>query len=315
VAERQDLYRLISRNKWGTALFIVLFSLLLGAIGIGFGCYFGWGWRPYVLFGLGVALYNLLMYFNSDRIALAVNGARPAVGEEYRQLHNVVDEVAIAAGMLPPSVYVIDTLVPNAFATGRNPQRSAIAVTKGLLQMMNREELQGVIAHEMSHIRNYDILLMTVVAILGGLIILLRDVFLRWGLFFGGGRRRRNSTGRAGGQAGLVLAVVSIVLAILAPLLVALIRAAISRQREYLADASGAYILRNPHGLASALEKLAGTTLKLNTASNATAHMFIANPFAKDRRTATSRFASHPPLANRVRRLRSLTIPRDPADG
>ena len=305
--ERTHLYRLISRNKWGTAGFIFLMSLLLGLLGAGMGAYFGWGWEIYALFGLGIVLYNVVLYFNSDRIALAVNGAKPADPIRHRQLHNIVEEVAIAAGLPRPRVYVMDTMVPNAFATGRKPEKAAIAVTEGLLKMMDREELQGVVAHEMAHIRNYDILIMTIVAIIGGLIILLRDVFLRFGIFFGGGRRRRSSS-RGGGQAGAILAIVGIVLAILAPVLVALIRSAVSRQREYLADASGAFIVRNPNGLASALEKLSGTSEKLRTASNATAHMFISSPFAKDRRTSASWFASHPPLRERVERLRQLSL-------
>jgi heat shock protein HtpX len=309
VAERENLYKLISRNKWGTGLFVLLFTLILAVIGMGLGFWFGWDWWVYALFGIGIVLYNLVLYFNSARIALAVNGARPAGTEEFKQLHNVVEEVAIAAGLPKPEVYVIETEAPNAFATGRNPQHASIAVTRGLLGMMTRDELQGVVAHELAHIRNYDILMMTVVAIIGGIVILFRDVFLRWGLFFGGGRRRRSSSGRGGGgQVQLILMIAGLVLAILAPLLVALIRSAISRQREYLADASGAYIVRNPNGLASALSKLAGTRQKLQTASNATAHMFITNPFAKDRDISSSWFSSHPPLFDRIERLKALTM-------
>jgi len=241
-----------------------------------------------------------------------VNGAKPADPAEFRQLHNIVEEVAIAAGIPKPRTYVIDAEAPNAFATGRNPQHASIAVTRGLLQLMNREELQGVIAHELSHIRNYDILVMTIVAIIGGLLVLFRDVFLRWGLFGSGGRRRDS---RGGGQLGLILVVGAIVLAIVSPLLVALIRAAISRQREYLADASGALIVRNPYGLSSALKKLGAYEGKLRTASAATAHMFIANPFGKDRGRSTNPFASHPPIEERVQRLEQLTLPDEPAAG
>lgn len=309
--ERQHLYKLIARNKWGTGVFIVVISLLLAFVGVVLGSIMGWGLDTYILFGLGIILYNLILYYNADRIALAVNGARPADVSEYAQLHNVVEEVALAAGLPKPKVYVIDTHIPNAFATGRNPAHAAIAVTRGLLEIMNREELQGVIAHEMAHVRNYDILLMTVVAIIGGLIILFRDIFLRWGMFFGGGRRRRSSADRGGGQVQLVLILIALVLAILAPVAVMLIRAAISRQREYLADATGAYIVRNPHGLASALTKLARSTEKLATASSATAHMFITNPFAHDRGISANWFSSHPPLADRIRRLNELTLSGD----
>jgi heat shock protein HtpX len=306
VAERRNLYQLIGANKAKTFAFIVGFSLLLGLVGYGLGWYFRWGTGIYALFGLLIVGYNLVLYYSSDKLALAVNGAKPADPSEFRQLHNVVEEVAIAAGIPKPKVYTIPTDVPNAFATGRNPTHASIAVTQGLLATMNREELQGVIAHELSHIRNYDILLMTIVAIIGGLLVLFRDVFLRWGLFGGGGRRREN---RGGGQLGMILLVVAIVFAIISPLLVALIRAAISRQREYLADASGALIVRNPYGLSSALRKLGTYKGKLRTASAATAHMFIANPFGKDRGRSANPFASHPPIEDRIRRLEQLELP------
>jgi heat shock protein HtpX len=305
VAERRNLYQLIGANKAKTFFFIIGFSLLLGLVGYGLGWYFRWGSGAYALFGLFIVGYNLILYYNSDKLALAVNGAKPAEPSEFYQLHNIVEEVAIAAGIPKPKVYVIDTDAPNAFATGRNPSHASIAVTRGLLAIMNREELQGVIAHELSHVRNYDILLMTIVAIIGGLLVLFRDVFLRWGLF-GGGRRRDD---RRGGQLGMILVIVAIAFAIISPLLVALIRAAISRQREYLADASGALIVRNPYGLSSALRKLGTYEGKLRTASAATAHMFIANPFGKDHGTSVNLFASHPPLEDRIRRLEQLVIP------
>jgi len=306
---RDTLYKLISANKVRTYVFIVIFSLLLGLVGYGLGWYFRWGTGIYVLFGLFIVGYNLVLYYNSDKLALAVNGAKPADPGRFQELHDVVEEVAIAAGIPKPAVFVIDADAPNAFATGRNTKHASVAVTRGLLEIMNREELQGVIAHEMSHIRNYDILVMTVVAIIGGLLILFRDVFLRWGLFVGGGRRRES---RGGGQLGMILLVLALVLAILSPLLVALIRAAISRQREYLADASGALILRDPYGLSSALRKLGSYEGRLRTASAATAHMFIANPFGKDRGTAMNLFATHPPLEQRIARLEGLTIPTEP---
>ena len=310
MAERRNLYQLIGANKAKTFFFIIGFSLLLGLVGYGLGWYFQWGAGAYALFGLIIVGYNLILYYNSDKLALAVNGAKPADPAEFHQLHNVVEEVAIAAGIPKPNVYVIDADAPNAFATGRNPSHASIAVTSGLLAIMNREELQGVIAHELSHVRNYDILLMTIVAIIGGLLVLFRDVFLRWGLFGGGGRRRDS---RGGGQLGLILVIVAIAFAIISPLLIAIIRAAISRQREYLADASGALILRDPYGLSSALRKLGAYEGRLRTASAATAHMFIANPFGKDRGTSVNLFASHPPLEERIRRLEQLEMPQDAA--
>ncbi|MEO0019081.1 MAG: M48 family metalloprotease [candidate division WOR-3 bacterium] len=304
--ERQHLYQLIARNRRATFLFVFLFTLLLGGVGYLLGYFFHWGLEYYILFALFIVIYNLGLYYNSDKVALAVNRARPAAQEDFYELHNVVEEVALAAGIPKPNVYIIEDDAPNAFATGRNPKNAAVAVTTGLLQMMNREELQGVIAHEVAHIRNYDILLMTVVAILGGLLILFRDIFLRWGLFMGGGRRRDSRS--RGGQVGLIFLLIGIVLAIIAPFLVAVIRAAISREREYLADASGAYIVRNPYGLANALRKIGTWSGKLQMASPATAHMFTANPFGKDKMEKTDLFASHPPLAERIRRLEQLTI-------
>jgi len=288
-------------------LFIVLFSLILGLVGYLLGYFFRWSFSVYLLFGLFIVLYNLVLYYNSDKLALAVNGARPADPAEFRVLHNVVEEVALAAGIPKPQVFVIEEEAPNAFATGRNPNHASIAVTRGLYEMMNREELQGVVAHEIAHIRNYDILLMTVVAIIGGLLILFRDILLRWG-FFAGGRRRRSSAGRGEGQLGIILLLLAVVLAVIAPILVALIRAAVSREREFLADASGAFILRNPYGLASALRKLQQWSGRMAQASSATAHLFITNPFGQDRLAAASPFASHPPLEARIRRLEQLII-------
>lgn len=304
---RENLYRLISRNRLATALFIFVFTIVLALAGYVLGAYFNWGVGYYVLFALFIVFYNLVMYYNSDKVALAVNRARPATAEEFYLLNNVVEEVALAAGIPKPRVYVIDDPAPNAFATGRDPKHAAVAVTRGLLGMMNREELQGVIAHEVAHIRNYDILLMTVAAILGGLLILFRDLFLRWG-FFMGGARRRDSRSRGGGGIELVFLLVGLALAIVSPILVALIRAAISRQREFLADASGAYIVRNPYGLAGALRKIGAWSGKLQTASDATAHMFTANPFGRDKTERVNPFASHPPLAERIRRLEMLTV-------
>jgi heat shock protein HtpX len=296
----------MSRNKWKTFLFIVIFSLLFAAVGYVMVNVFRWGTGGYALFGIIIVGYNLILYYNSDKIALMVSGARPADPVQFQRLHNVVEEVAIAGGIPKPRVYVINDPAPNAFATGRNPKHATVAATTGLLNMMTRDELQGVIAHEVSHIRNYDILLMTVVGIIGGLIVLFRDIFLRWMWF----APRRRDDRQGGGPAQLVLLLAGIALAIIAPLLVMLIRAAISREREYLADASGAYLLRYPDGLASALTKLGAYSGKLRTANGATAHMFIANPFGKDRKVvATNLFATHPPIELRVRRLRELELP------
>lgn len=296
------IYDLVSRNKWRTAFFIFFFSLLLGAVGYVVVQVFHWGTSGYILFAFFIIFYNLILYYNSDKMALALTGAKPADPVRYNQLHNVVEEMAIAGGIPKPKVYIIPDPAPNAFATGRNTKNASVAVTDGLLKIMNREELQGVIAHEISHIKNYDILLMTIVAIIGGLLVLFRDIFLR-SLFFSSARR----TDRRGGGNAIFL-IIGIVLAILAPILVILIRAAISREREYLADASGAYLTRYPEGLANALAKIGRYSGKLRTASDATAHLFIANPFGKDKMSVADLFATHPPLHLRIQRLKQLEI-------
>ncbi len=303
---KDTLYGLIARNKFKTFFFIVIFSLILGVVGAAVVTVFNWGITGYVGFGVFIVLYNLVLYFNSDKLALLSAGARPAEPAEYQQLNNVVEEIAIAGGIPKPKVYIVEDLAPNAFAAGRNPNHASVAVTRGLLETMNREQLQGVIAHEVSHIKNYDMLLMTIVGILGGLLILFRDFFFRFGLLLGGGRR---SSRRSGGGLTAILVLVGLVLAILAPIVVLLIRSAISRQREYLADASGAFVTRNPEGLASALEQLETFEGKLKGASQAIAHLFIANPFGKDRiKKAAGLFSTHPPLEERIKRLRALTV-------
>jgi heat shock protein HtpX len=297
--ERKTLYELQAENVRKTYFFMAIFSLILFGIGYFFVWYFGGGTTWIVALVVFIFLYNWFAYENSDKIALASVNARPADPNEYYVLHNVVEEVALAAGIPKPKVYIMDEMQPNAFATGKDQNHAAICVTTGLLSMMNREELQGVIAHETAHIRNRDILLMTVIGVVVGLVLILRDIMLRsmwWGV--GGRRRDRDEGGSA------ILVIIGLILSILAPLIVALIRAAISRQREFLADATGAYIIRDPEGLASALEKIGSYTRPMRVATQATAHMFISNPFGN----INQMFATHPPIEERIRRLRSLTI-------
>ncbi len=316
---RKSLYSMIAANRWRTFGFILLFAVILALVGgavIGFfQYYYGiYSTTPYILFGLFIIGYNLIFFLASKKLALVANGARRADPIQYKRLHNVVEEMAIASGQPKPEVYIIHDSAPNAFATGRNPKNAAIAVTTGLYEMMDRAELQGVVAHEMSHIKNYDILLMTVIAIMVGLVILARDMFWRWGFFFGRGRRR--SSGKGGGYLALIWLAIGLVLAILAPLAVVLIRAAVSRQREYLADASAAMMTRNPDGLARALEKIGPTYQKMHRTSTATAHLFISSPACKDRlnpkkphkQVKVNLFSSHPPIQLRVERLRSLNL-------
>ncbi len=294
---KKTLYELISENKRKTFLFLIIFSIILFLIGFVIAYLFEWGMTGIILIAVILIIYNIITYYNSDKIALMSVGARPAKEEEFQVLHNVVEEVSIAAGIPKPKVYVMYENQPNAFATGRNPQNASICVTTGLLQMMNRSELQGVVAHEMSHIKNYDILLMTVIGIVVGLIVLLRDILLR-GMWFGAGRRDRDRS-----NSSAILMIIGLILAIISPILVALIRAAISRQREYLADADGAYVVRNPYGLASALEKIGGYSKPMKVASDATAHLFISSPFIGQKY-----FSTHPPIEDRIKRLKSLVF-------
>lgn len=246
-------------------------------------------------------------YYNSDRIALAASRAKPADEQQYRRYHNLVEGLCIAAGLPKPRLYVIDDPAPNAFATGRDPKHAAIAVTTGLLEKMNRVELEGVIAHELSHVRNYDILVMTLAVTMVGMVALMSDIFLRsafWGGISGRGRNDDND-----GGAGAILAIVGVVLIALSPIVAYLMQRAISRQREYLADASGAMLTRYPPGLISALEKLQGDNTAVHTSSKATAHLWIESPLesgnAKQRKY-DHLFDTHPPIEDRIARLRAL---------
>ncbi|MBX4198569.1 M48 family metallopeptidase [Candidatus Parcubacteria bacterium] len=244
---------------------------------------------------------NVLSYWFSDKIVLSMYRAQEVTNESHPDLYNVVENLSITAGLPMPKVYVIPDPAPNAFATGRNKNHAAVAVTSGMLQLLNKTELEGVIAHELSHIGNRDILLSTIVVVLVGFIAILSDMFLR--SMWWGGRNRDDGEGRAGA----IFALLGIVLAIIAPIAVTIIQLAISRKREYLADASGALLTRYPEGLASALEKIGKSGGKLQHASKATAHMFIANPFnpGLGKKVATL-FATHPPMENRIRILRGI---------
>jgi len=251
---------------------------------------------------------GLVGFFLSDKIALAAAGARKATAEDHRYLVNVTEAVAIGAGVPAPQVYVIDSPAPNAFATGRDPQRSSIAVTKGLLQLLDRQELEGVVAHEMAHIRNYDVRFMSMLVATVGAILVLRDLVMRW-LYWGGvgsgsGRRRRSDRGGDGARGQGVMALLLIVLLVLAPLLATLLRLAVSRRREYLADAAAAYITRNPEGLARALEKIRDYRGPQLEVSEGVRHMFFVNPLAGQ--NAVDLMATHPPIQERIDRLRRM---------
>ncbi len=292
------LYTQQSKNVRKTWLLMTSFLILVIAIGYAFSYIYN---SPGILYGAVIfsVIMNIFSYWNSDKIALSVSRAKPADPAQYSELHNIVENLAITAGLPKPRVYIIDDAAPNAFATGRNKEHAAIAVTTGLLAILDRTELEGVLAHELSHIGNKDILVSTVAVVLAGFISLLSHIFLR-GQMFGGGRR---SDDREGGN---ILMIVGIVLAILAPIFATLVQLAISRKREYLADASGALLTRYPDGLASALQKIAANAQPMRTANNATAHLFISNPFGSVGKKVSTLFSTHPPIEDRIRILRQM---------
>jgi heat shock protein HtpX len=240
-------------------------------------------------------------YWYSDRIVLSISRARPVDRDTEPYLVNTIEGLAIAAGLPVPKAYVIDDPAVNAFATGRNPDNAAIAVTTGLVQLMSRQELEGVIAHELSHVKNYDTLVQTLAAVLAGTVTLVSEWMLR-SFWWGGGRRRSNE----GGQFGAIMMVVAIVLALLAPLAAVLIQMAISRKREYLADASAALLTRYPPGLAGALRKISGDQHQLRSANKATESLYIANPLKHRGSGMNALFNTHPPIEDRIARLEAM---------
>ncbi len=281
-----------------------LISLFLVVV-IGLGWYFSYTLNNSLILYIAVAfslVMNFISFWHSDRIALKMSGAKEASEESYRELHNLTENLAMTAGLPKPRLFVINDPAPNAFATGRNKDKAAIAVTTGLLEQLNRVELEGVIAHELAHVGNRDILLSTIVVVLVGFVALLSDMFIRFSFFgFGGRGDRGNSQG--------VLILVGIVLAILSPIVATLIQLAVSRKREFLADATGALLTRYPEGLASALEKISSYGGEVKRASNATAHMYIANPFGAGGVKGLHRFfMTHPPAADRIKALRGLNL-------
>ncbi len=282
-----------SRRTW-----ILMFGFLIAVIGL------GWAFsylldNQAILYGavaLSLAM-NIGAYWYSDKLALASSGARSADGPEFLELRRIVENLAISAGMSAPRLYIINDPAPNAFATGRDPAHGAVAVTTGLIRMMERAELEGVIAHELAHIKNRDTLVMTVVVVLIGFVTLLSDFFLR-SIMHGGGNGDRDSRMQA------ILVVAGIVLAVLSPLIAQLIQLAISRKREFLADASGALMTRYPEGLASALQKIGAYTAPMRSANHATAHLFISSPFgARALRGWNKLFLTHPPIEDRINAL------------
>ena len=290
-----SIYTQQSNNILRTIALMTSFLVIVISLGWLMAYYFN---SPIILyFAIGFSLVmNLISYFKSDKIALNQTGAMPANPILYNELHNIVENLAITAGLPKPAVYVINDQVPNAFATGRNPKNSSIAVSTGLLEILEPAELQGVIAHEMSHIGNRDILVMTVAVVLAGFISLIGDFFIR-GNLFSSEQNDNNKDPR--------LFVLLIIFNIFAPILAYLLQMAVSRQREYLADSTGALLTRYPEGLASALEKISQYNRPMKRASKATAHLFIANPFSPANKIK-SFFSTHPPIDKRIKILRDL---------
>jgi heat shock protein HtpX len=296
------MYEEISANKRNSWLLVAAVTAVLVVLGYLLGEYWGNGYVG-LAFAVGLAaIMSLSAYYNGAKMVLAMSRARRIEKKDNPQLFNVVEELAIAGGVPVPAIYVIDDSAPNAFATGRDPEHAAVAITTGLMQKLGRDELQGVMAHELSHVGNRDILFATMVGIMVGSIVLISDFFLR-SLFWGGSRRRSRSNERGGGN---ILVLVGLVFAILAPIFAKLLQLAVSRQREYLADASAAKLTRYPEGLASALEKIAGDREVLEVANRATQHLYIVNPIKPFEKRAKSLFSTHPPIEDRVARLRSM---------
>ncbi len=279
---------------------MALFFIIIMMLGWGASWYFRSSAILYFAVGFSI-LMNIFSYWFSDKIVLSMSGAHQIEEKDSQELWHVVENLSITAGLPMPKLYIINDPAPNAFATGRDKNHSAVAVTSGLLSMMDRNELEGVIAHELSHIGNKDILLQTVVVVLVGFVTLLADFFMR-STFWGGARDNDN------GKAGTIIFVAGIILSILAPIFAQLIQLAISRKREFLADASGALLTRYPEGLASALEKISGYGGALHNANRATAHLFIASPFGPSgfRGKVSSLFMTHPPAEQRIKILREM---------
>jgi heat shock protein HtpX len=305
----ETFYNQIAANRRNsfllTLVVVVLFALLGFSIGYAIS---GDVVGAFIAMGIALAAGVLIgagSYFSGDSLVLTVSGAKEVDETSAPQLMNVVREMSLAANVPMPRVYVIDDTAPNAFATGRDPQHASVAITTGLIEKLDREELQGVMGHELSHVRNYDIRFALIVGVLVGSIALLADFFLRF-TFWGGGRRSSNREG-GGNAIQAIMFVVAIVLAILAPIISRLVQLAVNRQREYLADASSVGLTRNPYGLERALAKISADTEVLEVANRATQHMYFTNPIKKFEERSKGLFSTHPATVDRINRLRELT--------
>jgi heat shock protein HtpX len=297
------VYDRIAANKRQTWFMMSLFVLLIGSFVTVVAYVFGVPLYIAPVFFAAIGVYAIFSYYASAGVALAVSSAHEVTKEEEPDLFRAVENLAIGSGLPMPKVYVVEDGAPNAFATGRDPKHASVTATRGLLNKLDRSELEGVIAHEMSHVGNYDIRVMTITVVLVGLIALLADFFLRW-TWWGAGSRSNNRDRGGGGYA--ILFLIALAFAILAPLAAQLIQLAISRQREYLADASGALLCRNPDALARALEKISADPDPLEEANKATAHLWFSNPLHDHKSWLNNLFDTHPPVADRIRLLRAM---------
>jgi heat shock protein HtpX len=300
------LYEQIARNKRRTVLLVLGALVFAGGLGYLFGLLLNVGIAGLIVALLIVGAMSWYSYRHGDQLVLRASRARKVTPEEEPRLHNIVEGLAIAGGLPKPEVYVVPEKSPNAFATGRDPEHSSIAVTQGLLDTMNRVELEGVIAHEMSHVKDRDILLGTIVATLVGAVVLIAEFMLRW-FWWGGGRRGRDRGGAGGGFA--ILALAGVILALVTPIFAQIIKLAMSRRREYLADAEGAMLTRYPPGLAGALRKIAADTTPMRVANNATAHLWLSQPSrtpGEANHWFENLFSTHPPIQDRIRILEEM---------
>ncbi|HET7472525.1 MAG TPA: M48 family metalloprotease [Candidatus Limnocylindrales bacterium] len=304
-------YNQIAANRRNSFLLALIVIALFGALGFSIGYALSGSASGAVAVMIGALVLGGLLsvgsYFGGDSLVLSVSGAQEVDETSAPQLLNVVREMAIAANVPMPKVYVIDDTAPNAFATGRDPKHASVAITTGLLQKLDREELQGVMGHELSHVRNFDIRFALLVGVLVGSIALLADFFLRFTFWGGGGRRSRDDDRGGGGGIQVIFFVVAIVLSILAPIAARLVQLAVNRQREYLADASSVQLTRNPYGIERALAKISTDQEVLEVANRATQHMYFTNPIKKFEERASGLFSTHPATLDRINRLRELT--------
>ncbi len=298
------IYDHIRANRRRTWLLMFLFVVFVAGVVELIALALGGGYIAGIIALVLAGLFVTISYYSASSLVLSISRAKEVKHDENPDLYHIVENLCIGSGLAMPKIYIIEDTAPNAFATGRDPQHATVVVTSGLLQKLDKLELEGVIAHELSHIGNYDVRLMTLVVVLVGLVALLADFMLLF-TWFGAGRRP-SSQGRGGGMAGVIILVAAVAAAILAPLAAQLIRMAISRSREYLADASAALLTRYPEGLARALEKIAADTEPLEVANKATAHLYIVNPLKGHKSWANNLFSTHPPIEERIRRLRAM---------